>query len=155
MRFRKLRIVWSVACGLLAVLLVVLCVRSYWWSYMPIYRRGQTIVAVGAVRGIACFHWRTWQPFVTVGNPLGWDLVGGAAETMASGLKPVEWRRDTDPSTVSALFVSVPCWYCVTVLATLVAVPWLRYRFSLRTLLIATTLVAMVLGLIVWMSQAS
>jgi hypothetical protein len=30
MRFRKLRIAWSVAWGLLAVLLVVLWVRSYW-----------------------------------------------------------------------------------------------------------------------------
>ena len=29
--------------------------------------------------------------------------------------------------------------------------PWLRWRFSLRTLLIATTLVAVVLGLIVWL----
>jgi hypothetical protein len=32
-------------------------------------------------------------------------------------------------------------------------VPWLRWRFSLRTLLIATALVAVVVGLIVWMSQ--
>ena len=33
--------------------------------------------------------------------------------------------------------------------------PWLRCpRFSLRTLLIATTLVAVVLGIIVWMSRA-
>ena len=31
------------------------------------------------------------------------------------------------------------------------ALPWMRYSFSLRALLIATTLVAMVLGLIVWM----
>ena len=29
-------------------------------------------------------------------------------------------------------------------------VPWMRWRFSLRTLLIATTLVAVVLGLAVW-----
>jgi len=29
--------------------------------------------------------------------------------------------------------------------------PWLRWRFSLRTLLITTTLVAVVLGLIVWL----
>ena len=36
--------------------------------------------------------------------------------------------------------------------AALVAVPWIPYsrRFSLRTLLIATTLVAVVLGLAVW-----
>ncbi len=31
MRFRKLRIAWSVFWGLAAVLLVVLWVRSYWW----------------------------------------------------------------------------------------------------------------------------
>ncbi len=31
----------------------------------------------------------------------------------------------------------------------LATAPWLRFRFSLRTLLIATTLVAVVLGLIV------
>ena len=30
MRFRKLRIAWSVAWGVLAVLLCVLWVRSYW-----------------------------------------------------------------------------------------------------------------------------
>ena len=33
--------------------------------------------------------------------------------------------------------------------ATLAVAPWLRWRFTLRTLLIATTLVAVVLGLIV------
>lgn len=32
----------------------------------------------------------------------------------------------------------------------LAAAPWVPTRFSLRTLLIATTLVAVVLGLIVW-----
>src|SRR5712671_2831573 len=31
MRFRKLRIAWSVACGIACVLLIVLWVRSYWW----------------------------------------------------------------------------------------------------------------------------
>jgi hypothetical protein len=30
MRFRKLRIAWSVVCGLLAVLLVALWITSYW-----------------------------------------------------------------------------------------------------------------------------
>ena len=32
MRFRKLRIAWSVVCGIACVLLIVLWVRSYWWS---------------------------------------------------------------------------------------------------------------------------
>src|SRR4051812_13876178 len=32
MRFRKLRIAWSVFWGVAAVLLIVLWVRSYWWA---------------------------------------------------------------------------------------------------------------------------
>ena len=43
---------------------------------------------------------------------------------------------------------------CVVLLmAALAAVPWLRWRFSLRTLLIAMTLVAVVLGIIMWMQS--
>jgi hypothetical protein len=42
-----------------------------------------------------------------------------------------------------------PHWLPVLQCATFAAVPWIR-RFSLRTLLIATTLIAVVLGLIVW-----
>jgi hypothetical protein len=36
---------------------------------------------------------------------------------------------------------------------TFAALPWLPYRFSLRTMLIATTLVAIVLGLGVWLAS--
>ena len=41
-------------------------------------------------------------------------------------------------------------WWRIVVLA---AAPWLRWRFSLRTLLIATTLIAVLLGIIVWKSR--
>ena len=34
MRFRKLRIAWSVGWGIACVLLIVLWVRSYWWVDM-------------------------------------------------------------------------------------------------------------------------
>jgi hypothetical protein len=37
--------------------------------------------------------------------------------------------------------------------ALLAALPWIRCQFSLRTLLIATTLVAVALGLIVWAAK--
>jgi hypothetical protein len=48
--------------------------------------------------------------------------------------------------------ISVPCWCCVAFFAALSAAPWFRWtwKFSLRTLLIATTLIAVMLGLIVW-----
>jgi hypothetical protein len=38
MRFRKLRIVWSVVCGVAAVLLIALWVRSYWWCDVTEHR---------------------------------------------------------------------------------------------------------------------
>ena len=46
----------------------------------------------------------------------------------------------------------VPHWFFATLAAGLAALPWFqqKWKFSLRTLLIATTLVAVVLGLIVW-----
>ena len=156
MRFRKLRIAWSVVCGIACVLLIVLCVRSYRWCDILAYRKGQTTVAVGTGRGIAVVHWITFQPSVTLGNKLGWDLVGGPAEEVFSSVTPLEWRVVKDPSTVFRLIISVPCWLCVTFIATIAAAPWirqLRWRFSLRTLLIATTLFAVVLGLIVYVAR--
>jgi hypothetical protein len=47
----------------------------------------------------------------------------------------------------------VPYWLIVFVIAPIAAIPWLRARFSLRTLVIATTLVAVVLGLAVWATR--
>jgi hypothetical protein len=41
-------------------------------------------------------------------------------------------------------------WPVIAALVALAIAPWLSSRFSLRTLLIATTLVAVALGLVVW-----
>jgi hypothetical protein len=46
--------------------------------------------------------------------------------------------------------ISFPYWLPICVAAGIAAFPWLHFRFSLRTLLITTTLVAVVLGLGVW-----
>jgi hypothetical protein len=43
-------------------------------------------------------------------------------------------------------------WILVLIAVGLSAAPWIRRTFSLRTLLIATTLIAVVLGLVVWSS---
>jgi hypothetical protein len=48
---------------------------------------------------------------------------------------------------------TAPHWFAMLTALAIAATPWLRWRFSLRTLLIATTLVAVVLGLIVWLSR--
>jgi hypothetical protein len=58
------------------------------------------------------------------------------------------WDDDDYPSTFMAYF---PHWLPALLLASVAAAPWIHWsrRFSLRTLLITTTLVTVVLGLIV------
>jgi hypothetical protein len=56
----------------------------------------------------------------------------------------------------NSLTLWMPNWLLVLVFATLAAVPWLPWwskRFSLRTLLIATTLIAVILGAIVYAAK--
>jgi hypothetical protein len=49
----------------------------------------------------------------------------------------------------------VPIWFLVVLTSALATLPWIQWtsRFTLRTLLIATTLVAVVLGLVVYASR--
>jgi hypothetical protein len=55
-----------------------------------------------------------------------------------------------EPQTCSIRF---PHWFFVLLFAALAALPWIKWRFSLRTLLIATTLVAVGLAAIVYASR--
>src|SRR3954453_9683000 len=57
MKFRKLRIAWSVFWGVAAVLLVVLWVRSYWQKYtLVIPRHGATIYLTSQFGEIECLY---------------------------------------------------------------------------------------------------
>jgi hypothetical protein len=58
------------------------------------------------------------------------------------------WRVSMQPNDVIAV---LPWWFVVLVLVIAAATPWIRWKYSLRTLLIATTLVAVALGLAVAM----
>lgn len=44
----------------------------------------------------------------------------------------------------------LPYWPLVLITPLLTVAPWIRWRFSLRSLLIATTVVAVVLGFVAW-----
>jgi hypothetical protein len=147
MRFRKLRIAWSVMWSLLAVLLVVLWVRSYWQagcfgcqsrpSFFIHSQRGQLTYMSGLPERVRLGFLRdsTFFDATRVSPPPVWGF--GAA---------------TSGGIISLLFL--PYWPVVllaSTLAVLGVLPWLRWRFSLRTVLIAMTLVALVLGAIVWL----
>jgi hypothetical protein len=157
MRYRKLRIAWSVGCGILCLLLILLWVRSYWWFDILYYRLGaSTMFGVtseeGAIRFQDCSRiigamprgWlrdRTWHggypPSDIATGPLFKQVFRGFERQSRST------RHDT---------LQVPHWFFVLIASVGGAAPWIHWsrRFSLRTLLITTTLVAALLGAIVW-----
>jgi hypothetical protein len=138
MRFRKLRVAWSVAWGVLAVLLCVLWVRSYTWTDIITYKRLTSSKGwVYANQGFNCPD----------GMGEEFSYPSGYWKMRFNGVRVVP---------IGPRGIAIP--YLLLVALTLLAAgtPWIRHfkwHFSLRTLLIATTLVAMVLGIIVWMSQ--
>lgn len=144
MKYGKLRIAWSVVWGLLAMLLLVLWGRSYWYAddIMGRYPNAD-FRAIESARGIlhslsvgACQGQGAWRYF----NERIRD------EAPDNEFWPIGYF--VDPS--SANFYIAHWLIALPVLAVAVA-PWLTTkRFSLRTLLIATTLVAVVLGLVMW-----
>ena len=146
MRFRKLRITWSVGCGLLCLLLIMLWARSY----------------------------RTWDRCFRTGENHGWQLNSMLGHVVLVVAKPPKefipffieslptedrFKGDFDKYVLGFYFgrtpsveLGVPFWFIVSIGLAITAAPWLSHlsgRFSVRTLLIATTLIAGVLGLAV------
>ena len=151
MKHRKLRIAWSVTWGVVAVLLCVLWVRSYRLNDY-LYRLDQfnQITTLRSYSGDLYFERMIALPLIQDGpprpppSPHGWkyDSVVALKDNVPRSFKFVK--------VPSGFRVYLPFWLFVAASATLGAIPWLRFRFSLRTLLIATTVVAIALGVIVW-----
>ena len=150
MRFRKLRIAWSVGFGLLAALLIVLWVRSYYSEdFLNIQLPARTF-SVWQLRGNSVLT-TTASPgplkvstnSVSANSPIV-STKGAPQNRIGLGFSGVTYR--------GGFFVTFPNWFPVMVSATFAVAMWfgtIPRRFSLRTLLTATTLVAVVLGLIV------
>jgi hypothetical protein len=158
MRFRKLRIAWSVACGIACVLLIVLWVRSYRHEANSLsigdsvsyYDRENRSFSAASWKG--AFHFNLvyprarlpWKP-VRIGIQASEvRLPNHFAESGILGFGASTKELSSD--------IRVPCWFSVLLASMIAITPWIRWskRFSLSTLLMATTLVAVVLGLIVW-----
>jgi hypothetical protein len=151
MKFRKLRIAWSVGCGILCLLLVVLWVRSYWWMDV-IGLRLVGARAIAAVSQPGTMELSVAYPSNSAPPP----PVVGSSRFMLSSMpqeSPLHmlWaigRRVTPTGTTA--YVYVPHWFAAFLVAIFAAFPWLPWRFTLRTLLIGMTVLAVVLGVAVW-----
>jgi hypothetical protein len=144
MKFRKLRIAWSVFWGLACLLLIVLWVRSYychdalWHVDLKGVGVGTASVAGTAYVSLGQFRFADASP--------GWHYTREAVS-----FKYQVFKLDMSDPTYTEL--SIPFWLPILASLTTSIAPWCRSRFSLRTLLIATTLVAVVLGLAVWAAR--
>ena len=124
---RYLRIAFSATCVIVAVLLIVLWVQSY--DSRPILRatiRNKTL-AIKSIHGSLSVH-----TFTSWTTPTG----GGSSP----------WRN----------YGAVPHLIPLLLTASLAAVPWIPWsaRFGLRSLLITTTLIAAVLGMIAYVFKS-
>ena len=148
MRYRKLRIAWSVFWGVAAVLIIVLWVRSYWCWDAVTYFNGSSTFGFES-------QWGRMLPYSQSfpSQNTQWMLLSdGIAKAPPQGTHP-PFRLVMYPGYFS---LCLPYWVLTTGATLLAGLPWahrLRWRFSLRSLLIATTLVAAVLGLIIWASR--
>jgi hypothetical protein len=141
---RLLRIAFSAGCGIVCLLLVVLCVRSY----------GRVDEAIGQLFNRGCSIGSSGGRIsVHIGSDLA-GYPGGWRTQSYSGLKMYGNRDFYLIATPSLTKIGFPYWLLVVAPVMAALIPWIRWpawnwQFSLRTLLIATTLVAVALGLII------
>jgi hypothetical protein len=109
------------------------------------FRNGTGVVSVGAARGTAAF---VREPFS--GDQEGWYFANNPIVILSDEWPKPSFGTNHGP-THDAVFL--PVWFAVVLTAAFAAAPWLRWRYSLRSLLLATTLIAVVLGLICYAVQ--
>lgn len=147
MRFRKLRITFSATCGVACVLLIVLWVRSHTKYDIVVYTLSNRTVGYSSALGdIALLNLGD-----TYDNEPGTWHVFCNEITADQQPFPPTWFLSWHPGDfIMAYWLPT---LTAALIATIAAKPWISRNFSLRTLLIATMLVAAVLGLAVYAAR--
>jgi hypothetical protein len=168
MKYRKLRIAWSVVWGIAVVLVVAIWVRSYFTCDNFALGESRGSISFTSFRGQLG---ALWFPTSGIMSPPAlfsrfdsWPIKetsvveynDGTGNPLPSyfGFKFNSWISASFPSRFRLLVI--PYWFPALVCGIVAALPWWRrltWSFSIRTLLIATTLVAIGLGLIVWAAK--
>ena len=141
---RRVRIAVSVFFGVLTVAMCVLWVRSYnhqfgvWWQYTNQY----SFTIASEVGSVLIGLRDRERPGVGFRRN---KIDKESADTLMS-----VWEMETNGLGfgVSGSSAIVPYWSIMLCLATIAALAWPSWQFSLRTMFITTTLVAGLLGLV-------
>jgi len=142
MKYRKLRIAWSIGWGIVCLLLIALWVRSY--SYLDTF-------------GTPPDFFTSWRGRLFTGGTIFATNTPDGEEASGSTLHVVLGTlilTTVDQGNISYDGgSSLPIAALLLLTGIVAGAPWIRWRFSLRTLLIATALVAAGLGLAVYAAR--
>jgi hypothetical protein len=155
---RVVRITWTAFWGIACVLLCVIWVRSYWRTeYLeravkvsPIYASGDIENIVNLPGRLEFLSWHIVSNMSVNYTPPSWTY--RAYGDVAKNYKSLTW----DSRFATQRVVIFPHYIAVLLVGGLGIAPWIRHlplRFSLRTLLIAMSLVAVGLGAVLWLSR--
>jgi hypothetical protein len=138
-KYRKLRIAWSGAWGLLSVVVIAWWLRSYFvWDLLE-FKNGSSFYSAFGQYRLVLYEGESVEQ---------WRYHAGGIGSWSSAHR---YLADFYVASLSWLLeVRFPHWFAALSLAFVAGVTWIRWRFSLRTLLLAISLVAAVLGLVVW-----
>lgn len=133
----KLRIAWAVIWATLALLAVALWIRSY-WRMDACWKIWFATIEVASFRGAMHFYYGS--SLLTPDNY--WR--SGSFEIIKRGDELVTMPLTLGPLRATCRLV-VPDAMILFVVCLIAAAPWIKWRFSLRTLLMAMTMAAVVL----------
>ena len=153
---RRVRIAWTAFWAILAVSFVFMWIRGYWAADSMSLNTSGKSYDVQSVRSMIVLKYYNPKSsntrarlsatrFHVRSTPLGSDynhIFQDARKTLGFLY-----------SDSKAQYFVVPYRFPTLVSAALAALPWVKRKFSLRTMLIATTLLAVVLGLAVWAAR--
>jgi hypothetical protein len=146
-RFRHLKIAWAVFFAVLTVALCVLWVRSYWC----VDNIGKSPNILFSNQGTVHFSWRDGEPWID------WTLwhypIPARNLNSPFAVSKAPWQFQLRIFGLKNHTIWDPHWFLALGFAAIAPLSWLPFRFSLRTMLIVTTLVAVALALTVYLAR--
>jgi hypothetical protein len=146
MKYRKLRIAWSLLWGILCLSLTVLWVRSYHRDVKGRFQKDR-VSYLDSQQRLFVFYSDAGGVYLSrtefdPGIGMGWSTNNAQNELLGFGTSVFS----------HSISARIPHWFLVTITALLIPAPWISWskRFSLRTLLIAMTVIAVGLGAIIY-----
>jgi hypothetical protein len=131
------------------VLLIALWVRSYRWTDILTWRSSDFDIGADSVAGgTAVFVYVDADRTIDAGI-----IFQSYDQDDWPDMPPPDrtWRFQFE-TTPNELYVVLPHWFHLAIISALSSALWVPWRFRLRTLLIAITLVAVVMGIVVVLS---